>query len=172
MGDLGFSLDVIKGPLAITDELVVVVPKVQLVVVVVEAVGLVSVAVVYALAAVVVVTVAVVIPLSVCDDAVDVIGVEQGLLQEVVEGAGHSRLWFNVENKSELALDARSSPLSLSHKYPLPELEWVLTSLSPPSRHPDRWSENSSVLSLYGLCTEELSLNRWFRAGDKGLQGC
>lgn len=148
MGDLGFSLDVIKGPLDITDELVVVVPTVQLVVVVVEAVGLVSVAVVYALAAVVVVTVAVVIPLSVCDDAVDVIGVEQGLLQEVVEGAGHSRLWFNVENKSELALDARSSPLSLSHKYPLPELEWVLTSLSPPSRHPDRWSENSSVLSL------------------------
>lgn len=46
MGDLGFSLDVIKGPLDITDELVVVVPTVQLVVVVVEAVGLVSVAVV------------------------------------------------------------------------------------------------------------------------------
>ena len=46
-----------------------------------------------------------------------------------------------------------------------------LTSLSPPSRDPDRWSENSSVLSLYALCMEELSLNRWFNAGDRGRQG-
>lgn len=90
MGDAGFSFDVVRGPLAITDELVVLVTMVQLVVVVVEAVGFVSVAVVYALTAEVVETVAVVIPLSVCDDTVDVIGVEQGLLQEVVEGAGHS----------------------------------------------------------------------------------
>lgn len=90
MGDADFSFDVVKGPLAITDELVVLVTIVQLVVVVVEAVGLVSVAVVYALTADVVATVAVVIPLSVCEHAVDVIGVEQGLLQEVVEGAGHS----------------------------------------------------------------------------------
>lgn len=89
-GDAGFSLEVVKGPFAITDELVVLVTIVQLVVVVVEAVGLVSVAVVYALTADVVVTVAVVMPLSVCDDTVDVIGVEHGLLQEVVEGAGHS----------------------------------------------------------------------------------
>lgn len=97
MGDAGFSFDVVRGPLAITDELVVLVTMVQLVVVVVEAVGFVSVAVVYALTAEVVEMVAVVIPLSVCDDTVDVIGVEQGLLQEVVEGAGHSPV--NHKNK-------------------------------------------------------------------------
>lgn len=47
-----------------------------------------------------------------------------------------------------------------------------ITSLSPPSRDPERWSENSSVRSLYTLCIEELSLNLWFRVGDSGLQGC
>lgn len=52
-------------------------------------------------------------------------------------------------------------------------ISWMrLTSLSPPSRDPERWSENSSVRSLYTLCMEELSLNLWFRVGDSGLQGC